>query len=62
MAVYDYHAHLGLWRVGLHLEERSGLYFRYMEQVGQCRAELLEQGHRSWLAREVDLALLTWRA
>jgi hypothetical protein len=28
MAVYDYHAHLGLWRVGLPLEGKSGLYFR----------------------------------
>ena len=59
MAVYDYHAHLGLWRVGLRLEERPRLYFRYMELVEQCRAELLKQGHGRWLAREVDLALLT---
>jgi hypothetical protein len=59
MAVYDYHAHLGLWRVGLRLEQRPGLYFRYMELVEQCRAELLEQGYGRWLAREVDLALLT---
>jgi hypothetical protein len=59
MAVYDYHAHLGLWRVGLRLKEGPGLYFRYMEVVEQCRAELLEQGHGRWLAREVELALLT---
>lgn len=59
MAVYDYHAHLGLWRVGLLLEEKPGLYGRYMELVEQCRAELLEHGQGKWTAREVDLALFT---
>lgn len=59
MAVYDYHAHLGLWRVGLRLDERPGRYFRYMGLVEQCRAELLEHGYGEWTAREVDLALMT---
>lgn len=59
MAVYDYHAHLGLWRAGLRLYEKPGLYDRYMKLVEQCRAELLEHGYGKWTAREVDLALLT---
>jgi hypothetical protein len=59
MAVYDYHAHLGLWRVGLPLAEGPGLYYRYMELVEQCRADLLKHGHGNWTAREVDLALFT---
>lgn len=57
MAIYDYHAHLGLWRLGLRLDEKPGLYGRYMELVEQCRAELREHGYGEWTAREVDLAL-----
>jgi hypothetical protein len=57
--VYDYHAHLGLWRVGLRLDEGAGLYYRYMELVEQCREELAEHGYGKWTAREVDLALFT---
>ena len=59
MAVYDYHAHLGLWRVGLRLDEGAGLYYRYMELVEQCREELAKHGYGKWTAREVDLALFT---
>src|SRR5260370_40365519 len=59
MAIYDYHAHLGLWRLGLRPDEKPGLYGRYMELVEQCRAELREHGHGEWTAREVDLALFT---
>jgi hypothetical protein len=59
MAIYDYHAHLGLWRLGLRLDEKPGLYARYMELVEQCRAELREHGYGEWTAREVDLALFT---
>jgi hypothetical protein len=59
MAVYDYHAHLGLWRAGLRLDERPGLYFEYMKLIEQCRAELLQHGHGTWTARQVDLALFT---
>lgn len=59
MAVYDYRAHLGLWRAGLHLADGSGLYYRYMELVEQCRAELLQLRYGNWTAREVDLALFT---
>jgi len=59
MAVYDYRAHLGLWRVGLLLADGPGLYHRYMKLVEQCRAELLWHGHGNWIAREVDLALFT---
>jgi hypothetical protein len=59
MAVYDYRAHLGLWRAGLRLEEKPGLYYRYMGLVEQCRAELLQYDHGTWTAREVDLALFT---
>lgn len=59
MAVYDYHAHLGLWRVGLRLDEGAGLYYRYMELVEQCREELAEHGYGKWTTREVDLALFT---
>jgi hypothetical protein len=59
MAVYDYHAHLGLWRVGLRLDEGAALYYRYMKLVEQCRAELLQHGYGKWAAREVDLALFT---
>jgi len=59
MAIYDYHAHLGLWRLGLRLDEKPGLYGRYMELVEQCRAELREDGYGEWTAREVDLALFT---
>lgn len=60
MAVYDYHAHLGLWRAGLRLVERPGLYFEYMKLVEQCRAELLQHRHGEWTARQVDLALFTY--
>jgi hypothetical protein len=59
MAVYDYRAHLGLWLVGLRLADGSGRYYRYMELIEQCRAELAAHGHGSWTAREVDLALFT---
>ncbi|MGH3224848.1 MAG: hypothetical protein ACRDPY_40250 [Streptosporangiaceae bacterium] len=59
MAVYDHHAHLGLWRVGLRLDEKPGRYGRYMELVEQCRAELLEHGYGEWTARQVELALFT---
>jgi hypothetical protein len=59
MAVYDYRAHLGLWLVGLRLADGSGLYYRYMELLEQCRSELLEHRHGNWTAREVDLALFT---
>jgi hypothetical protein len=59
MAVYDYHAHLGLWRAGLRLDEKPGLYYEYMKLVEQCRAELLQHGHGKWTARQVDLALFT---
>jgi hypothetical protein len=59
MAVYDYRAHLGLWRSGLRLAEGSRLYQRYMELVEQCRAELRDHGHGNWSTREVDLALFT---
>lgn len=59
MAVYDYHAHLGLWRLGLRLDEKPGLYARYMTLVEQCRAELREHGYGDWTAREIDLALFT---
>jgi len=59
MAIYDYHAHLGLWRLGLRLDERPGLYGRYMTLIEQCRAELREHGDGEWTAREVDLALFT---
>jgi hypothetical protein len=59
MAVYDYHAHFGLWRAGLRLDEGPGLYYRYMGLVERCRAELLAHGYGRWTAREVDLALLT---
>lgn len=59
MAIYDYHAHLGLWRIGLRLDEKPGLYARYMELVEQCRAELHEHGYGEWTAREIDLALFT---
>jgi hypothetical protein len=59
MAVYDYRAHLGLWLVGLRLPDGSGLYYRYMELVEQCRSELLKHGHGTGTTREVDLALFT---
>lgn len=59
MAVYDYHAQLGLWRAGLRLDEGARLYYRYMGLVERCRAELLEHGYGKWIARKVDLALLT---
>ena len=59
MAIYDYRAHLGLWRAGLHLADGSRLYERYMELIEQCRAELRDYGHSDWTAREVDLALFT---
>ena len=59
MAVYDYHAHLGLWRVGLRLDEGAGLYYRYIALVEQCREELAKHGYGKWTAREVDLALFT---
>jgi hypothetical protein len=59
MAVYDYHAHLGLWRVGLRLHAGPGLYHRYMGLIEQCRTELLAHGHGQWTGRDVDLALLT---
>jgi hypothetical protein len=59
MAVYDYHAHLGLWRAGLRLDERPRLYFEYMKLVEQCRADLLQHGYGNWTARQVDLALFT---
>lgn len=59
VAIYDYHAHLGLWRLGLRLDETPGLYGRYMELVEQCRAELREHRCGEWTAREVDLALFT---
>jgi hypothetical protein len=36
MAVYDYHAHLGLWRVGLRLDEGAGLYYRYTVRAVPC--------------------------
>jgi hypothetical protein len=62
MAVYDYHAHLGLWRAGLRLAPRQGLYFEYMKLLEQCRAELLRHGHGEWTARQVDLALFTYGA
>lgn len=57
MAIYDYHAHLGLWRIGLRLNEKPGLYARYMALVEQCRAEVREHRYGDWSAREVDLAL-----
>jgi hypothetical protein len=57
MAVYDYRAHLGLWKVGLPLEEGSGLYCRYMTLVEQCRQKQLEHRGEHWTARDVDLAL-----
>lgn len=60
MAVYDYRAHLGLWRLGLRLDEQPGLYGRYMALIEQCRAELGEHGYGAWTAREVDLALFTY--
>lgn len=59
MAIYDYRAHRGLWLVGLCLTDGSGLYYRYMKLVEQCRAEMLAHGHGYWTAREVDLALYT---
>jgi hypothetical protein len=59
MAIYDYRAHLGLWRLGLCLCEKPGLYGRYMQLVEQCRAELREHGYGEWTAREVELALFT---
>ena len=59
MAVYDYRAHLGLWLVGLRLADGSRLYYRYMELIEHCRAELATHGHGNWTAREVDLALFT---
>lgn len=59
MAVYDYRAHLGLWRAGLRLTDGSGRYYRYMELIEQCRAELATHGHGNWTARDVDLALFT---
>lgn len=59
MAVYDYHAHLGLWRLGLRLDDGPGRYGRYMALVEQCRAEVREHGHGEWAARQVDLALFT---
>jgi len=60
MAIYDYHAHLGLWRLGLRLDEGPGLYGRYMELVEQCRTELREHGYGEWTARQVELALFTY--
>jgi hypothetical protein len=62
MAIYDYHAHLGLWRAGLRLLERPGLYFEYVKLIEQCRAELLQHGHGEWTGHQVDLALLTYGA
>ena len=59
MVIYDYRAHLGLWRVGLPLAEGPGLYYRYMELVEQCRSELANRGHGNWTPHEVDLALFT---
>ena len=59
IAIYDYRAHRGLWLVGLCLTDGSGLDYRYMKLVEQCRAEMLAHGHGYWTAREVDLALYT---
>lgn len=60
MAVYDYRAHHGLWRVGLALEEGPGLYHRYMKFVEQCRAEQRQYRHEAWIARDIDLALFQY--
>ena len=59
MAIYDYRAHLGLWRVGLGLAEGTRLYCRYMALMELCREELLNHGPGKWTARNVDLALFT---
>jgi hypothetical protein len=59
MVVYGYHAHLGLWRVGLFLREGPGLYYRYMSLIEQCRTELVRHGHGGWASRDIDLAPYT---
>jgi hypothetical protein len=57
MAVYDYRAHLGLWRLGLRLQNQPARYGKYMGLVEQIRQELHTYRGQQWTARDVDLAL-----
>lgn len=56
MAVYDQRAQRGLELLGDSLSSSRGRYGRYMHLIEEL-LELAHQHDRSWIARDVDLAL-----